>query len=44
MDDFHYKRELSHATTKATLSIESKDEWDTRENANKVMKNALYIL
>jgi len=43
MDDFHYKRKLSHATTKATLSADSKDEWGTKKNANKSMKNALCV-
>ena len=43
-DDFHYKGKPSHATTKSTLFAVSKDEWDTKEDTGKSMKNALYIL
>ena len=43
-DDFHYKRKPSHATAKSTLFAVSKDEWDTKEDTGKSMKNALYIL
>ena len=31
-------------TTKSTLFAVSKDEWDTKEDTGKSMKNALYIL
>ena len=44
MDDFHYKGKPSCATTKLTLFAVSKDEWDTKEDTGKSMKNALYIL
>ena len=43
-DDFHYKGKSSRATTKLTLFTVSKDEWDTKEDTGKSMKNALYIL
>ena len=44
MDDFCYKGKPSCATTKSTLFAVSKDEWDTKEDTGKSMKNALYIL
>ena len=34
----------SHAITKLTLFAVSKDEWDTKEDTGKSMKNALYVL
>jgi len=39
MDDYgsHYV-----PTTKFTLFVVSKDEWDTKEGTDKSMKNALY--
>ena len=37
-DDFHYERKPSRAT--ATLTV-SKDEWDTKEDTGKSMKNAI---
>ena len=43
-DDFHYEGKPSHATAKSTLFAVSKDEWDTKENTGKSMKNALYLL
>ena len=43
-DGFHYERRPSHATIKSTLFAVSKDEWDTKEDTGKSMKNALYIL
>ena len=43
-DDFHYERKPSRATAKWTLFVVSKDEWDTKEDAGKSMKNALYVL
>ena len=43
-DDFHYERKPSRATTKSTLFAISKDEWDTKEDTGKSMKNALYVL
>jgi len=30
-------------TTKSTLFVASKDEWDTKESPGKSMKNALYV-
>ena len=44
MDVFHYKGKPSRATTKSTLFAVSKDEWDTKEDTGKSMKNALYSL
>ena len=38
-DYFHYKGEPSHATTKLTLFADSTDEWDTKEDTGKSMKN-----
>ena len=43
MDDFHYKGKPSCATAKLTLFAVSKDEWDTKEDTDKSMKNALYV-
>ena len=44
MDDFHYELKPLRATTKSTLFTVSKDEWDTKEDTGKSMKNALYVL
>ena len=38
-NDFHYKGKPSHATAPFAVS---KDEWDTKEDTGKSMKNALY--
>ena len=38
------QRKPSHATTKLTLLTDSKDEWDTKQDTGKSMKNALCIL
>ena len=43
-DDFRYEGKPSCATTKSTLFTVSQDEWDTKEDTAKSMKNALYIL
>ena len=43
-DDFCYEGKPSRATTKSTLFTVSKDEWDTKEDTGKSMKNALYVL
>ena len=43
-DDFCYEEKPSRATTKLTLFAVSKDEWDTKEDTGKSMKNALYVL
>ena len=37
------RRKPSHASAKLAVSI-GKDEWDTKEDTGKSMKNALYIL
>ena len=42
-DDFHYEEMPSCAVTKLTLFAASKDEWDTKENTGKSIKNALYV-
>ena len=42
--DFHYEGKPSCVTTKSTLFSVSKDEWDTKEDTGKSMKNALYVL
>ena len=44
MDDFHYERKPSHATSKLTPFAGSQDEWDTKEDTGKSMKNTMYIL
>ena len=44
MDDFHYKGKPSHATTKLTPFAVSENEWDTKEDNGKSMKNALYSI
>ena len=38
------QRKPSRATTKSTLLTVSKDEWNTKENTGKSLKNALHIL
>ena len=43
-NDFCYEGKPSRATTKSTLFAISKDERDTKEDAGKSMKNALYAL
>ena len=43
-DYFRYERKLSCAIAKLTLFAVSKDEWDTKEDTGKSMKNALYVL
>ena len=44
MDDFRYEEKPSRATAKLTLFAVSKDEWDTKEDTGKSMKNTLYVL
>ena len=44
MDDFRFEGKPSRATFKSTLFAVSEDEWDTKEDTGKSMKNALYIL
>ena len=41
-DDFCYEGKASRDTAKSTLFAASKDEWDTKEDTGKSMKNALY--
>ena len=43
-DNFHYEGKPSCATAISTLFPISKDEWDTKEDTGKSMKNALYAL
>ena len=43
-DDFRFEGKPSRAHTKSTPFPVSKDEWDTKEDTGKSMKNALYIL
>ena len=43
-DDFRYEGKPSRAIAKSTLFAVSKDEWDTKKDTGKSMKNALYIL
>ena len=43
-DNFHFEGKPSRATAKSTLFTVSKDEWDTKENTGKSMKNALCVL
>jgi len=40
---FLYEWKPSHASTKLTLFVVSKDEWDTKEGTGKSMKKALYV-
>ena len=43
-DHFHYKGKPSHAITKLILFAVSQDEWSTKEDTGKSMKNALHVL
>ena len=43
-DDFHLEGKPSCVRAKLTPFPVSKDEWDTKEDTGKFMKNALYIL
>ena len=44
-DDFCYEGKPPCATAKLTpFAVISKDEWDTKEDTGKSMKNALYVL
>ena len=42
-DDFRFKGKPSCASAKSTPFPVSKDEWDTKEDTGKSMKNALYV-
>ena len=43
MDNFHYEGKPSRTTAKSTPFTVSEDEWDTKEDTGKSMKNALYV-
>ena len=43
-DDFRMQRKPSRATAKSTLFTVSKNEWNTKEDTGKSLKNALDIL
>ena len=43
-NDFRYTKETITCTTKLTPFAINKDEWNTKEDTGKSMKNALYIL
>ena len=43
-NNFHFEGKPSRATAKSTLFAVSIDDWDTKEDTGKSMKNALYIL
>ena len=43
-DDFHFEGKPSRTHAKSTPFPVSKDEWDTKEDTGKSMKNALYVL
>ena len=43
-DDFRYEGKPSRAIAKSTLFAVSKDEWDTKEDIGKSMKEALHVL
>ena len=42
-DDFRFEGKPSHAAPNQHFAV-SKDEWDTKEDTGKSMKNALYVL
>ena len=42
-DVFCYKGKPSRAIAKSTVFVVSKDEWDTKEDTGKAMKNVLYV-
>ena len=42
--NFRYEGKSSRATTKSTLLAVSKDEWDTKEDTGKSIKNTFYVL
>ena len=43
-DDFRFEGKPSRARAKSTPFPVSKDEWDTKEDTGKCMKNALHVL
>jgi len=42
-DDFHYEWKPSRAYHKIDTFVVSKDEWNTKEDPGKSMKNALHV-
>ena len=42
-DDFRFEGKPSRARAKSTPFLVSKDEWDTKEDTGKSMKNALHV-
>ena len=44
MDDFCFKGKAITCYHQSTPFVVSKDEWDTKEDTGKSMKNALYVL
>ena len=44
MDDFRFEGKSSCARAKSTPFPVSKDEWDTKEDTGKSMKNSLHVL
>ena len=43
-DNFGYEGKPSHVIVQSTLFAASKNEWDTKKDTGKSMKNALYVL
>ena len=43
-NNFHCEEKPSCATTESIRLAVSKDEWDTKEDTGKSIKNALYVL
>ena len=43
-EKYYYEWKPSHTTAKLTPFAVSKDEWDTKEDTGKSMKNALYVV
>ena len=43
-DDFRFEGKPSRARAKSTPFLVSKDEWDTKEDTGKSLKNALHVL
>ena len=43
-ENFCYKGKLSRATAQSTVFAVSEDEWNTKEDTGKSMKNSLYVL
>ena len=42
--NFHYEWKPSHVSAKSIRFAISKDEWDTKEDTGRSMKDALYVL